>query len=259
MSGLRWENANRRSYCSVASSMKRARHYKRVLLKLSGEGFGDDDGHGLEMERFVALAKEIQKLFRTGVELAIVVGGGNILRGAKFGGRGKSRVQADHVGMIATAVNALLLQDTLERFDISARVVSAIEIANITEPFVLRNCLQYLQEKKVVIFAGGTGNPYFTTDTAAALRAVEIGADVMLKATQVDGVYTDDPVKNASATLYKKLSYMDVLNKRLGVMDLTAISLSMENKLPIIVFNINKYENIGKAISGKAVGTYIGE
>lgn len=239
--------------------MKRAIYYKRVLLKLSGEGFGDTDGRGLEMERFIALAKEIRKLSRSGVELAIVVGGGNILRGAKFSAMGKSRVQADQVGMIATAVNALLLQDSIERFGVHAHVVSAIEIKNITEPFVLRKCLQYLQENNVVIFAGGTGNPYFTTDTAAALRAVEIGADVMLKATQVDGVYTEDPVKNPSATLYKKLSYMDILHKRLGVMDLTAISLSMENKLPIIVFNINKHENIGKVISGKPVGTYIGE
>lgn len=239
--------------------MKRAIHYKRVLLKLSGEGFGNNDGRGLEMERFIALAKEIQKLSRSGIELAIVVGGGNILRGAKFGGIGISRVKADQAGMIATAVNALLLQDTLEKYGVNARVVSAIEIKSIAEPIVLRKCLQYLKENNVVIFAGGTGNPYFTTDTAAVLRAVEIGADVMLKATQVDGVYTDDPVKNPSATLYKKLSYMDVLNKRLGVMDLTAISLGMENKLPIIVFNINKHENVGKAISGKPVGTYIGE
>lgn len=239
--------------------MKRTVRYKRVLLKLSGEGFGDDGGRGLEMERFIPLAKEIQKLSRSGVELAIVVGGGNILRGAKFSDTGKSRVQADQAGMVATAVNALLLQDTLERFNVNTHVVSAIEIKNITEPFVLRNCLQYLKEKKVIVFAGGTGHPYFTTDTAAALRAIEIGAEVMLKATQVDGIYTDDPVKNPSAKLYKKLSYLDVLSKRLRVMDLTAISLSMENKLPIIVFNINKYENIGKAVSGKPVGTYVGE
>ena len=239
--------------------MKRNIKYKRVLLKISGEGFGNENGRGIETENFIALAKEIQKVSATGVELAIVVGGGNILRGAKFGSAGKSRVQADQVGMIATAINALLLQDILEGFTIKAHVISAIEIKNITEPFVLRNCLHYLKEKDVVIFAGGTGNPYFTTDTAAALRAIEIGADVMLKATRVDGVYTDDPLKNASAKLYKKLTYMDVLNKQLGIMDLTAISLSMENKLPIIVFNMNKRENIKKAILGKPVGTYIGE
>ncbi|HHT9137135.1 MAG TPA: UMP kinase [Candidatus Wunengus sp. YC60] len=238
--------------------MKSNIKYKRVLLKISGEGFGNENGRGLETETFAALAKEIQNISTTGVELAIVVGGGNILRGAKFGSAGKSRVQADQVGMIATAINALLLQDILEGFDIKARVVSAIEIKNITESFVLRNCLQYLKEKDVVIFAGGTGNPYFTTDTAAALRAIEIGADVMLKATRVDGVYSDDPLKNASAKLYKKLTYMDVLNKQLGVMDLTAISLSMENKLPIIVFNMNKRENIKKAIMGESIGTYIG-
>ncbi len=239
--------------------MKSNIKYKRVLLKVSGEGFGDESGRGLETERFVTLAKEIKKVSGTGVELAVVVGGGNILRGAKFSGTGKSRVQADQVGMIATAVNALLLQDTLEGFGVETRVVSAIEIKNITEPFILRNCLRYLKEKNVVIFAGGTGNPFFTTDTAAALRAIEINADIMLKATQVDGVYTDDPMKNASAKLYRKLTYMDVLSKRLGVMDLTAISLSMENKLPIVVFNINKRENIGKVISGKPVGTHIGE
>ena len=239
--------------------MKRNIKYKRVLLKISGEGFGNENGRGIETEHFIALAKEIQKVSATGVELAIVVGGGNILRGAKFGSAGKSRVQADQVGMIATAINALLLQDILEGFTIKAHVISAIEIKNITEPFVLRNCLQYLQGKEIVIFAGGTGNPYFTTDTAAALRAIEIGADVMLKATRVDGVYTDDPLKNASAKLYKKLTYMDVLNKQLGVMDLTAISLSMENKLPIIVFNMNKRGNIKKAILGEPVGTYIGE
>lgn len=239
--------------------MKNNIKYKRVLLKVSGEGFGDESGRGLETERFVTLAKEIKKVSGTGVELAVVVGGGNILRGAKFSGTGKSRVQADQIGMIATAVNALLLQDTLEGFGVETRVVSAIEIKNITEPFILRNCLRYLKEKNVVIFAGGTGNPFFTTDTAAALRAIEINADIMLKATQVDGVYTDDPMKNASAKLYRKLTYMDVLSKRLGVMDLTAISLSMENKLPIVVFNINKRENIGKVISGQPVGTHIGE
>ncbi|MCK6469655.1 MAG: UMP kinase [Candidatus Brocadia sinica] len=229
------------------------------MLKLSGEGFGDEGGRGLESERFDTLAKEIQKISRTGVELAIVVGGGNILRGAKLSNTGKSRVQADQIGMIATAINALFLQDTLEGLSVETRVVSALEIKNITEPFVLRNCLQYLKEKNVVIFAGGTGNPYFTTDTAAALRAIEIKADIMLKATQVDGVYSDDPRKNVSAKLYKKLTYMDVLSEQLGVMDLTAISLSMENKLPIIVLNINNCKNIEKAISGKPVGTYIGE
>lgn len=243
----------------VSTSMKSNIKYKRVLLKVSGEGFGDENGRGLESERFIALARDIKKVSGMGAELAVVVGGGNILRGARLGTTGKSRVQADHVGMIATAVNALLLQDVLEGLSVNARVVSAIEIKNITEPIIVRDCLKYLKEKNVVIFAGGTGNPYFTTDTAAALRAIEINADVMLKATQVDGVYTEDPMKNASAKLYKKLTYMDVLSKRLGVMDLTAISLSMENKLPIIVFNINKRENIVNAISGKPVGTYIGE
>lgn len=233
--------------------------YKRVLLKVSGEGFGNENGRGIETERFITLAKEIQKVSEIGAELAVVVGGGNILRGARLGSIGKSRVQADQVGMIATVVNALLLQDILESFHVKVHVVSAVEIKDITEPFNIRACLQYLKEKDIIIFAGGTGNPYFTTDTAAALRAIEISADVMLKATQVDGVYTDDPIKNASAKRYEKLTYMEVLSNRLGVMDLTAISLSMENKLPIIVFNMNKRENIKKAIVGESVGTYIGE
>lgn len=239
--------------------MKSKIKYKRVLLKVSGESFGNENGRGVEAKQFVALAKEIQKIIKLGVELAIVVGGGNILRGAKLSNKGKSRIQADQVGMIATAVNALLLQDILEEFNIKVHVISAIEIKNITEPFILRNCLKYLKEKNVVIFAGGTGNPYFTTDTAAALRAIEINADVMLKATGVEGVYTDDPKKNVSAKLYKKLTYMDVLGKRLMVMDLTAISLSMGNRMPIIVFNMGKLENIRKAIMGESVGTYIGE
>ncbi|UJS16476.1 MAG: UMP kinase [Candidatus Jettenia sp.] len=233
--------------------------YKRALLKVSGEGFGNENGKGIETERFITLAKEIQKVSEIGAELAVVVGGGNILRGARLGSVGKSRVQADQVGMIATVVNALFLQDILEGFNVKVHVVSAIEIKDITEPFKIRACLQYLKEKDIIIFAGGTGNPYFTTDTAAALRAIEISADVMLKATQVDGVYTDDPIKNASAKRYEKLTYMDVLSNRLGVMDLTAISLSMENKLPIIVFNMNKRENIKKAIIGESIGTYIGE
>ncbi|MEK6634778.1 MAG: UMP kinase [Planctomycetota bacterium] len=239
--------------------MKTKIKYKRILLKLSGESFGNENGRGVETKQFITLAKEVQKIVKLGVELAIVVGGGNILRGAKLSGTGKSRIQADQVGMIATTVNALLLQDVLEGFNIEVHVISAVEIKNITEPFVLRNCLKYLKEKNVVIFAGGTGNPYFTTDTAAALRAIEINADVMLKATGVEGVYTDDPRKNVSAKLYKKLTYMDVLGQRLGVMDLTAISLSMENRLPIIVFNISRLENIKKAILGESVGTYIGE
>ncbi|MCF6158577.1 MAG: UMP kinase [wastewater metagenome] len=239
--------------------MQNTIRYKRVLVKISGEGFGNADGRGIKTEQFTTVARELQKVSEIGIELAVVLGGGNILRGAKLNNVGKSRVQADQAGMIATVINALLLQDILEGFNIKAHVVSAIEVKNITESFVLRTCLQYLKEKDIIIFAGGTGNPYFTTDTAAALRAIEISAEVMMKATRVDGVYTDDPIKNPSAKLYKRLTYMDVLNKQLGVMDLTAISLCMENKLPIIVFNMNNQENIKKAIRGEPVGTYIGE
>lgn len=233
--------------------------YNRVLLKISGEGFGDEAGSGIVTERFISVAKEIQNVLRSGVELAIVVGGGNILRGAKLGNTSKSRIRADQMGMVATSINALFLQSILEEFNIKSRVLNAIDIKNITEPIIQQTCLEYLQEKYVIIFAGGTGNPYFTTDTAAALRAIEIGAEVFLKATQVDGVYTDDPMKNASATLYKKLTYSEVLNRQLRVMDLTAICLSMENKLPIVVFNMHKPENIEKAIRGEPVGTYIGD
>ncbi len=232
--------------------------YKRILLKMSGEGFGGENGKGIDTEKFAAFAKTIQKILSLGAETALVVGGGNVLRGAKFGRSGKSRIVADQAGMIATILNALLLQDTLEECNMKAHVISAIEIKNITEPFILRNCLRYLEERNIVIFAGGTGNPYFTTDTAAALRAIEINADVMLKATRVDGVYTDDPIKNPSAKLFNKLTYADVLNRQLGVMDMTAVSLSMENKLPIIVLNMNKKGNIEKAVLGKSVGTFIG-
>lgn len=239
--------------------MERQTKYKRVLLKVSGESFGDKQGRGIDTEQFVVLAREIEKVCALGVELAIVVGGGNILRGARLGKSGKSRAKADQAGMIATAINGLLLQDILEELGITSHVVSAVEIKNFTEPFVIQNSLHYLKEKEVVIFTGGTGNPYFTTDTAGALRAIEISADVLLKATGVDGVYTDDPKKNTSARLHKRLSYIEVLTNRLGVMDMTAVSLSMENKLPIIVFNMNIRENIQKAILGEPVGTYIGE
>ncbi|MBM4053390.1 MAG: UMP kinase [Planctomycetes bacterium] len=232
--------------------------YKRILLKMSGEGFGGENGKGIDTEKFVTFAKTLKKILSLGVETALVIGGGNVLRGAKLGRSGKSRIVADQAGMIATILNAVLLQDTLENHDIKTHVISAIEIRNITEPFILRNCFQYLKERNIIIFAGGTGNPYFTTDTAAALRAIEINADVMLKATRVDGVYTDDPMKNPSAKLLNKLTYTDVLNQQLGVMDMTAISLSMENKLPIIVLNMNKTGNIEKAVMGKSVGTFIG-
>lgn len=233
--------------------------YNRVLLKISGEGFGDATGRGIETGQFSATAKTIQRISAMGVELAVVVGGGNILRGASFSGTGKSRVHADQIGMVATVVNALILQETLESFNVKSHVVSAVDVQDITEPFILKNCLQYLKEKSVIVFAGGTGNPYFTTDTAAVLRAVEINADVLLKATKVDGVYSDDPKKNPSAQLFTKLTYLDVLSRRLGVMDMTAISLSMENKLPLIVFNMSKHENMQKAICGEPVGTYIGD
>lgn len=238
--------------------MKTKIKYKRILLKLSGESFGNENGRGVETKQFVTLAKEVQKIVKLGVELAIVVGGGNILRGAKLSGTGKSRIQADQVGMIATAVNALLLQDVLEGFNINVHVISAVEIKNITEPFVLRNCLKYLKEKNVVIFAGGTGNPYFTTDTAAALRALETKCDIVLKATKVDGVYDKDPQKYSDAKKFDTISFKDAItDKEIEIMDNSALSLCMDNKIPILVFNLTQEGNISKAASGEKIGTLI--
>ncbi len=234
------------------------KRHKRVLLKISGEGFCSEKSSVIDNSKCNLIAREISSARKAGVEIAIVVGGGNIIRGAELSKSGVDRARADQLGMIATNINAIILQDSLKKLKIPTSVLSAIQIQNIVESYTVQKCLSLLEKNYVVIIAGGTGNPYFTTDTAAALRAIEIGADVFLKGTKVDGVYSDDPVTNPRAKKYVKLEYMDVLTRNLGVMDSTAISLSMENKLPIIVFNFSKKGNIKKAIAGNKIGTYIG-
>ena len=231
--------------------------YQRVLLKISGDGFSREGISGIDTEevRWIALqAKEVAGL---GKELAIVVGGGNIIRGAQIESQGIRRATADYMGMLATLINGLALQDALESLGVDTRVLTAITMEQVAEPFIRRRCMRHLEKKRVVILAGGTGNPYFTTDTTAALRAVEIGADVLLKATRVDGVYSSDPEKDPKAKRYKKLTYLEVLNRQLGVMDYTAISLCMVHKLPILVFNLKGDKAFERAVQGEDIGTLI--
>ena len=232
--------------------------YRRVLLKISGEGFCSENSSVIDIPKCGLIAKEISSARDAGVEIAVVVGAGNIIRGSKLSQSGVERTRADQLGMIATNINAIVLQDSLEKLEIPTRVLSAIEIQGIVESYTVHKCRSFLENGFVVILAGGTGSPYFTTDTAAALRAIEIGADVFLKGTKVDGVYSDDPITNPKAKKYSRLEYMEVLNNNLEVMDTTAISLSMENKLPIVVFNLRKKNNIRKAIIGNKIGTYVG-
>jgi len=232
--------------------------YKRVLLKLSGEAFAGHDGHPIDGKVAEFVANEIVDARSLGVDIAVVVGGGNIWRGLTGAGAGMDRAQADYMGMLATVMNALALQDTLERLGQPTRVQSAIHMSQVAEPYIRRRAIRHLEKGRVVIFAAGTGNPYFTTDTAASLRAMEIHADVLLKATKVDGVYSDDPKKNASATKFKQLSYIDVLKKNLKVMDSTAISLCMDNDLPIVVFDSTARGNVRRVVMGEEIGTVVG-
>ena len=234
------------------------RKYKRVLLKISGEGFCSDNSSVIDIPKCDLIAEEISSARDAGVDIAVVVGGGNIIRGSKLSQSGVERVRADQLGMIATNINAIVLQNSLEKLKVPTRVLSAIEIQGIVEPYTVHKCRSFLEKGFVVILAGGTGSPYFTTDTAAALRAIEIGADAFLKGTKVDGVYSDDPVTNPKAKKYNRLEYMEALSNKLNVMDATAISLSMENELPIIVFNLRKKNNISRAIIGDKIGTYVG-
>lgn len=231
---------------------------KRVLLKISGEGFCSDGGYGIDKIELEYIANNIKAIVRLGVEVAVVIGGGNIVRGRQLQTLGINRAQADNIGMVATLINALALQDELERAEVETRVLSTFFIRQIVEPYVLSRCIEYLSNKRVVILSGGTGNPYFTTDTAAALRSIEIKADRLLKATKVDGVYSDDPFVNKNARKFERLTYMEVLNKNLKVMDSTAITLCMDNNIPIIVFSMKESQNFQNIINGKAVGTYIG-
>ena len=231
--------------------------YKRVLLKLSGEALMGDKGFGIDPEVVRRLATEIKDIHELGVEIAVVIGGGNIFRGLAASAKGFDRVSADHMGMLATVINSLALQDALEKIDVYTRVQSAIEMREVAEMFIRRRAIRHLEKGRVVIFAAGTGNPYFSTDTTAALRAMEIKADVILKATKVDGIYDADPVKVATAKMYSKISYIDVLTQGLGVMDSTAISLCKDNGVPIIVFNIRTRGNIRRVIEGEKIGSMV--
>ncbi|NTW76595.1 MAG: UMP kinase [Syntrophaceae bacterium] len=233
--------------------------YKRILLKLSGEALLGKQSSGVDPEVANFIAEEIKSVADLKIQIAIVIGGGNIFRGLEASSKGMDRTSADYMGMLATVINSLALQSALEMRDIPTRVQSSIEMREIAEPFIQRRAIRHLEKGRIVIFAGGTGNPYFTTDTAASLRAMEINADVIMKATKVDGVYDSDPVKNKDAVMYKKISYIEVLSKNLKVMDATAISLCRDNNLPILVFNMQKKGNIRRAICGEKIGTYVGE
>ncbi len=232
--------------------------YRRILLKLSGEALMGDQSYGIDSATVEYMASEVKGVYDLGVEIAIVIGGGNIFRGVEGSLKGMERATADYMGMLATVINALALQNALEKEGVPTRVQSAIEMHELAEPYIRRKAVRHLEKGRVVIFAAGTGNPYFTTDTAASLRAMEIGAEVIMKATKVDGVYSDDPVKNPKAKRYRKITYMDVLKKGLHVMDSTAISLCMDNALPIVVFNLRKKGNIKKVVEGKNIGTFVG-
>ncbi|MBI2871478.1 MAG: UMP kinase [Candidatus Omnitrophica bacterium] len=232
--------------------------YKRVILKLSGEALQGSQGHGIDPDALTHLAREIREVHALKVDVAIVVGGGNIFRGAARAQHTIAPATADYMGMLATIINGMALQDALEKQGVYTRVMTAIEVSQIAEPYIRRRAIRHLEKGRVVILAGGTGNPYFTTDTTAALRGIEINADVVLKATKVDGVYTSDPVKDRTAKKFNELRYIDVLNKGLKVMDSTAVSLCMENKLPIIVFNTTRPGNIKRVICGEKIGTRVG-
>ncbi len=229
---------------------------QRILLKLSGESLGAD-GVGVDPDVVGAIADRISRVQRLGVEVAIVVGGGNLLRGAEFSKRGTNRATADHMGMLATAINTLALQDALERASVETRAASAVEMKTLMEPYIRRRMIRHLEKGRVVILAGGTGNPYFTTDTAAALRATELGVDAIFKATKVDGVYSADPKKDKSAVRYERVTFQEALDKDLRVMDRTAFTLCMENDMPIMVFDMFVDGNLERAVRGEAIGTWV--
>ena len=231
--------------------------YNRILLKLSGEALLGKNSYGIDNDRLVVYAEEIKEIHKQGVEIAIVIGGGNIFRGLTGSKDGIDRVQADYMGMLATVINGLALQNALENIDIPTRLQSAIKMESIAEPFIKRKATRHLEKGRVVIFASGTGNPYFTTDSAAVLRAIEINADVILKGTRVDGIYNEDPEKNKEAIKFDDISFEDTISKGLKIMDTTAFTLSKENKLPIIVFDMNTKGNLTKVIMGEKIGTKV--
>lgn len=232
--------------------------FRRLILKLSGEALAGEQKYGINPEVVNSIAEQIKEIMSLNVEVAIVVGAGNIWRGIAGSNKGMDRATADYMGMLATVINSLALQDALEQMEVDTRVLTAIEMREIAEPYIRRRAIRHLEKKRVVIFGAGTGNPYFSTDTTAALRAAEIEADVILMAKQVEGVFDSDPLKNPEAKMFAQLGYIDVLNKGLGVMDSTATSLCMDNKIPIIVFNLNERGNIKRVIMGEKIGTYVG-
>jgi uridylate kinase len=231
--------------------------YRRILLKLSGEALAGGQGYGIDPEVIANIASEIREVVNIGVQVALVIGGGNIFRGVAAASQGMDRASADYMGMLATVMNSLALQDALEKVGVVTRVQSAIEMQEVAEPYIRRRAVRHLEKGRVVIFGAGTGNPYFTTDTAASLRAMEIGAEVILKGTKVDGVYSADPTKDKDAVKYLTLTYLDVLKKGLQVMDATATSLCMDNNLPIVVFNLTSWGNIKKVVLGEQIGTIV--
>jgi uridylate kinase len=231
--------------------------YKRIILKLSGESLQGAGGYGIDISVTRSIAAQIKQVHDMGIETAVVIGGGNILRGTQAFKNGIDKSTADYMGMLATAINSMALQDALEKEGVFTRLQTAIDMRQIAEPYIRRRAIRHLEKKRIVIFVCGTGNPYFTTDTTAALRAAEIGADVILKATKVDGVYSEDPLKNKNAKRYVDLNYIDLLNRRLKVMDATAVSLCMDNKIPIVVFDLFKEGNLKKVVSGERIGTIV--
>lgn len=231
--------------------------YKRILLKLSGEALGGKQGQGINTAVIKQIAQDVAQAHKAGIQIGLVIGGGNIFRGIAASAEGMDRASSDYMGMLATMINALALQDALEKENVPTRVQSAIAMAEIAEPYIRRRAMRHLEKGRIVIFGAGTGNPYFTTDTAASLRAMEINAQVLMKATKVDGIYDKDPAKNPDAKKFDKISYIDVLNKGLQVMDSTAISLCMDNKLPILTFDLGKPGNILKAVMGETIGTLV--
>ncbi|EOR94000.1 Uridylate kinase [Arcticibacter svalbardensis MN12-7] len=231
--------------------------YKRILLKLSGEALMGDKQYGIDSDRVLQYAKDIKAVFDTGIEIAVVIGGGNIFRGLSAEKAGMDRVQADYMGMLATVINSMALQDALEKLDIKTRLMTAIKMEQICEPFIRRRAVRHLEKRRIVIFGAGTGNPYFTTDTCASLRAIEVNADVVLKGTRVDGIYTADPEKDPTATKFDEITFQEVYEKGLNVMDKTAFTLCQENNLPIIVFDMNKPGNFMRISQGEAIGTLV--
>lgn len=232
-------------------------NYKRILLKLSGESLMGEKQYGIDIDRVAQYAKDINEVHAQGIEIAIVIGGGNIYRGLSAEKAGMDRVQADYMGMLATVINSMALQDALEKTGVKTRLLTAIKMEQICEPFIRRRAVRHLEKGRIVIFGAGTGNPYFTTDTAASLRAVEINADVVMKGTRVDGIYTADPLKDPTATRFDEITFTEVYKKNLNVMDMTAITLCQENNLPIIVFDMNKPGNFKRLADGEPIGTLV--